>query len=319
MNGLRSCLLVSLSAAAVILICGGLRVRAAQGPQPAFRSTVDLVMLHVSVTDRSGRYLPDLAQSEFTVLEDGRPQQLRMFERGGLPLQVMLFLDVSSSMRFVFPKVQDAAIEFLTQLGPRDVASVVGFADNVQILQSFTGDHHALVKAVRQAKPRGKTTLFNALYVGLNELNRPGGDAQTIPRRRVAVLLTDGDDTASLVRFEDLMDFARRTNIAIYAIRLIGRAPAPNDTGESQYILNQLTRQTRGRAFLSVADKDLGPVYEDIRMELARQYALGYVSNDMRRNGKFRYLSVQVSRPGVRARSRFGYFAPLLDSGTRSW
>jgi Ca-activated chloride channel family protein len=305
-------LAIALRAVLATLACGVLSAAQdpkAQGPQPTFRSAVDLVMLHVSVTNGSGGYLQDVERSEFQVLEDGRPQQLRLFERGGLPLAVMLFLDVSSSMSHVFPKVQHAAIQFLEQLTPRDVASVVTFANRVQILQPFTADRQALVSAVEHVTPHGGTRLFNALYVGLKELNRPLRADQTAPRRRVAVVLTDGYDTASLVGIDDVMDFAKRTDIAIYAIRLIGSASS--DDVESQSALNRLTRETGGRAFLSVSEHSVGRVYQDIRTELARQYALGYVSDDLRKDGRFRRLSVRVMRPGARARTRFGYFAPL--------
>jgi Ca-activated chloride channel family protein len=308
--------IVRLAAAAVLVCIGLTAAHARQAGAPNFRSSIDLVMLHVSVTDRSGQYVADLEPSELTVFENGRPQELRLFERGGLPLSVMLLLDVSSSMYPIFPTVQQAARQFLAGLTPQDEASVVAFADGVQILQPFTSDQQALAAAIGRAKPRGNTRLFTALYISLKELNRPRRDEQSIPRRRVAVLLSDGDDTASLLRFEDVIDLARRSDMAIYAIRLAGPARIKHDTGESEFVLRRLTTQTGGRAFLSVESKDLGPVYENIRLELSRQYALGYVSNDVRRDGKFRHLSVQVSRPETRARSRVGYFAP--PGGLRS-
>jgi Ca-activated chloride channel family protein len=282
--------------------------------QAAFRSAVDLVTLHVTVTDDRGHYVADLAEPEFEVLEDGRPQELRLFEPGGFPLAVTLFLDVSSSMHSVFGEAQEAAIEFLKQLRPEDVVSVVAFGDRVEILQPFTADRPALERAVRQATALGATRLYNALYIGLTELRKSTAyDADPrIPRRRVAILLTDGHDTASLVSFERLLDYAKRGDIAIYAIRLMGFTSPEDDDLEPEFILNQLTRQTGGRAFLSVRDgKALRPVYDDIRTELARQYALGYVSNDARRDGGFRHLSVRVTRPHARARTRLGYFAPL--------
>jgi Ca-activated chloride channel homolog len=316
MNRCWACPRLPLPALMLMLLCGG-RTLAQNGtdrqPLPTFRSAVDLVTLHVTVTDREGRYLSDLDADEFTVREDGQQQEMRVFERGGLPLAVTLFLDVSSSMQHVFPRVQDAAIQFVKQLAPHDVASVVAFGTTVEMLQTFTADQAALESAVIRAKARGSTKLYNALYVGLKELARPDIADPDLPRRRVAVLLTDGIDTASLVRSEDVLDFAKRSGIAIYAIRLGGVVSGGDDTGEPQYVLNQLARQTGGRAFLSLADTQLRGVYSDIRMELSRQYAVGYVSNNSRRDGRFRYLSVQVVRPGAHARTRLGYFAPRAD------
>jgi Ca-activated chloride channel family protein len=201
------------------------------------------------------------------------------------------------------------------RLRPEDVASVVVFGDTVNVLEAFTADRSALEQAIRRARAGGSTRLYNALYVGLKELTTPAeGDDGNTPRRRVAVLLTDGDDTASLVRFEDVLDFAKRSRIAIYAIRLGtgSHTPAARASNrEAQYVLNQLTRQTGGRAFLSLEEEELRSVYDGIRDELAHQYALGYVSSDERKDGRFRRLHVQVLRGGARARTRAGYFAPL--------
>lgn len=311
--------LVSVSLALGVLLVAAPNTPAQHGAGPqsgaTFRSTVDLVTLHVTVTDEAGPYLADLRAPEFTVFENGRPQQLHLFERGGFPLKVMLFLDISSSMQSLFGEAQEAAIEFVHRLMDQDIASVVGFADRVDILQPFTADRAALERAVRRAKARGGTRLYNALYVGLRELGRStdaGTEDPNIPRRRVAVLLTDGHDTASLVSFERVLDFVKRSDIAIYAIRLMGSTSPIDDDREPEFVLNQLARQTGGRAFLTVRNpKDLRPVYGDIRTELARQYTLGYVSNDARRDGRFRHLSVHVTRPHARARTRLGYFAPL--------
>lgn len=322
LNGRRASRWCSYSLGALGLMLVGSAVAAAQDgswrqPQAMFRSTVDLVTLHVSVTDDSGRYLSDLEQPEFKVFENGRPQELRVFERGGYPLAVALFLDISSSMSYVFPEAQKAAIKFLKRLTPQDVASVVAFGDRVNILQTFTADQQALERAVLRAKALGATRLFNALYVGLKELSKSTDDRST-PRRRVAVLLTDGDDTASLVSFDHVLDVAKRSDITVYAIRIGGKFSPRDISRESAFVLRQLTRQTGGRAFLSLGDgKDLGSVYDDIRTELSRQYALGYVSNDARRDGRFRHLTVQVMRPRARARARLGYFAPLALAGAR--
>jgi Ca-activated chloride channel homolog len=130
-------------------------------PQATFRSSVDLVTLHVTVTDGSGRYISDLDPQEFIVFENGRPQDVRVFEPGGLPLAVMLFLDISASMQQVFPEVQSAAIQFVQRLRPQDAASVVAFSDRVEILHAFTEDRETLERAVRQAQPHGGTRLYN--------------------------------------------------------------------------------------------------------------------------------------------------------------
>jgi Ca-activated chloride channel family protein len=275
-----------------------------------FGSGIDLVTLHVTVTDGSGKVLSDIGEHEFLVFENGRRQDVTVFEKGGLPLAVTLLLDTSSSMQRAFPEVQAAALTFLRQLRPQDIASVVAFGDDVRVLQGFTTDHAALEEAVRQAKPRGETALYTAMYIALKELNRTAADGDVdgiVPRRRVAVVLSDGDDTRSLVTFDDVLDLATRSDTAIYAIRMGTVESARRERGEAEVVLRRLTQRTGGRAFLSLQRDELRGVYEDIRTELARQYSLAYVSSDARKDGQFRVLSVHVQRPGAHARARQGY------------
>ena len=287
-------------------------------PQAPFRSSVDLVTLHVTVTDSSGRYLTDIEPSDVVVLENGRRQHLSLFQPGGLPLALALVLDTSASVRHVFRDVQDAAVRFLRHLEPRDMASVIGFGDRVRVLQGFTTHRQNLETAVREATAGGSTTLYNAVYVALHELDRTTaqGDARSA-RRRVVVIFSDGDDTASQVGFEDLLNSATRSDATIYAIRMGREDPASEADRGAGSVLRQLTNQTGGRAFFPPNRYTLPHVYEDIRRELSLQYALGFVSTEPRTDGRFRRLSVQVLRAGAHARTKRGYVAPTTASGRR--
>jgi Ca-activated chloride channel homolog len=287
-------------------------------PQTPFRSSVDLVTLHVTVTDSSGKYLTDIEPSDVVVLENGRRQQLSLFQAGGLPLALALLLDTSASVRPVFRDVQAAAVRFLRQLQPRDMASVIGFGDRVRVLQGFTTDRQDLETAVLEAMAGGSTTLYNAVYVALHELDRTMAPSDAhIPRRRVVVLFSDGDDTASQVGFEDLLKSATGSDAAIYAIRMGPEDAAGEADLDGGAVLRQLANQTGGRAFFPPNRYALHQVYEDIRRELSLQYALGFVSTEPRPDGRFRRLSVQVLRAGAQARTRRGYVAPTTSSRRR--
>jgi Ca-activated chloride channel homolog len=293
---------------------------APQSPSP-LRAAVDLVTLHVTVTDHGGNYVTDLDPDEFIVRENGHPQQLAVFQRGGLPLVLTLLLDTSSSLKNIFPEVQDAAIAFIRQLEARDMVSVIAFDDRVRVLQGFTTDTNALETAIRQAKVGGGTRLYNAVYVALNELIQLGPPPpDSGPRRRVAVVLSDGNDTASLIGLEDLLALAARSDTAIYALRMApGGSSEDEDVedDEAGFALTQLAKQTGGRAFLSLDRYGLVSAYPDIRTELGRQYALGYVSTNARPDGALRRISVQVLRAGADARTRRGYFARTATDGMR--
>jgi Ca-activated chloride channel homolog len=284
--------------------------RVSAGPQSApFRSAIDLVTLHVTVTDRDGNHVAGLARDEFVIYEDGRRQTVRVFEEPGRPLALAVLIDGSVSVRPAFAAIQEAALSVIRQLRPGDVAAVIAFDDVVRIEQTFTSDRTALEAAVGRTTATGDTALYDALYVALTELNRPDTDHEDVPRRRVAVVLSDGDDTSSLVTVQDVLNVAARGDVALYAIRL-GHADATSDSaGEADNGLEQLARQTGGRATVSTAPHQWRRAVEELRTELARQYALAYVPSKPLTDGRFRALSVQVTRPGTQAIARRGYLA----------
>ena len=277
--------------------------------QPSFRSTLDLVTFHVTVTDRSGSYVEHVTPDELIILENGRPQELSVFQPGGLPLAVTLLLDGSSSMRTSYPAVQEAAAKFIEELRPGDIGSVMAFGNTVRVLQEFTSDRAALEDAVRTPLAGGETALYNALYIAIKELNKTAS-ADSVPRRRVAVVLSDGEDTSSMVGLQELLETAARSDIAIYSIRMKPTPPSEAGPRSAESVLRELAEQSGGRAFVCPHQYQLDRVYEQIRAELDRQYAVGYVSRDARKDGAFRRIVVQVLRAGARARAKLGYFAP---------
>ena len=194
-----------------------------QGP---FRVGVDLVSISVSVTDQGHRYVGDLNRDDFVVTENGVPQELSFFARTGVPLALALLIDTSSSMQSALDTAQEAAIGFVRQLAPADVASVISFASGVEIVQEFTSDGVALQNAIRRTRANGSTALYNAVYIALKQLNktiRP--DDSRNPSRRAIVVLSDGDDTSSLVSFDEIINLASRSDTIIYTIGL-GRRDA---------------------------------------------------------------------------------------------
>jgi len=277
--------------------------------QPAFRATTDLVPLSVTVTNAEHQYVTDLTKDDFVVLEDNKQQPLSYFGRGDVPLAVALLIDSSASMLTTLPTAQEAAIGFIRELTERDLAMVIDFDTKGQIRQQFTREHAPLEEAILRTTAGGSTMLNTAVYIALRELSRLNvGDEGATARRRAIVLLSDGDDTNSLVSFDDVLDLAERSNIVIYAIGLRGderfrpRRSVPGDT-----VLRRLTTQTGGRALFPMTMKDITDAYSDIRRELANQYVLAYESpaGPARR---WRNVAVRVNRTGAVARTRPGYY-----------
>ena len=306
------CVLGTMIAAAVCnasAVVGG-QDRSAPARAPSvFRSAVDLVTLHVTVTDRRKRYVTDLNQEQFEVFENGHRQQLKFFQAGGLPLALTLLMDTSASMASALPQVQEVARRFVDHLQPGDIASVVAFDGSVRVLQDFTTDRSALTTAVGVADRGDATGLFTALYVALKEFDKARG-WDDMARRRALVLLSDGEDSSSLIGFNDLLELASTADAAIYAVRL-GRPRGPIDgpVDATEWVLRRLAEQTGGRAFFPASRSEFRSIHDAIRLELASQYSLAYESDDRRRDGRFRSLAVVIGGRNAVARTKRGYVA----------
>jgi Ca-activated chloride channel family protein len=276
-----------------------------------FRAGVDVVSLNITVVDAQGHYITDLAEQDFSVFEDGAKQEITFFNRTSLPIALSILIDTSASMEQRLPIAQEAAIGFATKLRAEDLGQIVDFDSRVEIVQNFTKDVAALEKAIRGTAAGGSTSLHNAIYISLKELAKVKARSQDEVRRQAVVVLSDGEDTSSLVSFEEVLELAKRSETAIYTIGLQPKEPsASRGFREAEFVLRQLAQETGGRSFFPQRAEDLAGVYGQISDELSSQYALGYQPRNQRRDGAWRRLVVQVARPSVTARTKRGYYAP---------
>ena len=298
----------ALAAAAVL---GGAAGSAGQERAlPRFGSDVEVVNLSVSVADTGRRYVTDLGQQDFTILEDGIPQQLAVFDQHRAPVSVSILIDASLSMQANMAMVQAAALRLVRALRPEDSAQIVRFNHRHEVIQDFTSDQALLEEGIRSIHPEGATGLYNAVYLSLRDLTRrpAGGEL----RKRAVVLLSDGADTTSILSDDQVLDAARRAEVTVYAVGLgiANAAPAAAaDTGRARHFLTALTGETGGQTFFPRALAELDGVYDRIARELSTQYSLGYVSSNARRDGKWRRVVVHSGRGGLVLRHRAGYFA----------
>ncbi|MEO5739382.1 MAG: VWA domain-containing protein [Vicinamibacterales bacterium] len=284
--------------------------------QPAFRSAIDVVSMNVTVTDSTNKYITDLTEKDFEIYEDGVKQDLTLFNRTNLPVALSLLIDTSSSMEDRMATAQDAAIGFVRKLRPTDLGEVIGFDSRAEVLQKFTSSIPELEQAIRKTVAGGSTSMNNAIYISLKGLKKIPIKQEEEIRRQAIILLSDGEDTSSLVTFEDVLDLARRSETAIYAIGLMEDTAGGQSKGfrEATYALRQLTNDTGGRAFFPAEIRSLASVYGQIYDELSSQYTVGYTSKNGRRDGAWRRLVVRVARPNVQARTKQGYFAPTAQT-----
>jgi Ca-activated chloride channel family protein len=300
-------------AAALTLLSAfaGAQPRGAGTPAPIFGSEIEVVNLSVSVTDAQGQYVTDLKTGDFSVFEDGVRQKLSLFSHDVLPISLALMIDGSASMSSKLKDARAAATQFVKTLRANDLAQVVQFNDRTSILQDFTSDQAALQTAIERTDAAGPTALHNALYVTLKELDRQKNRGEK--RRRAVIILSDGEDTSSLVTDTQVIDLAKKTEIAIYTILLRGaRSGDSNRPAFSQayYLLSTLAQDSGGQSFLPNSLSELDAIYGRIAAELRTLYSVGYVSSNPRRDGKWRRIVVRV--PGhedYTIRHKIGYFA----------
>jgi Ca-activated chloride channel homolog len=262
------------------------------------------------VSDAQGHYVTDLDQPEFSVFEDGVKQEVTFFTRRQQPIAMSLLLDSSASMEDKITTLQNAASSFVRRLRPNDLAQVIDFDSRVEVRQVFTSNHGELEAAIQQTSPGGSTSLHNAIYIALKELKKIKAVNEEDVRRQALVVFSDGEDTSSLVSFDEVLDLAKRSETGIYTIALRGADTSTKGFREAEYVMRKLAEDTGGRAFFPSKIEDLAGVYAQIADELASQYTIGYTSKNARRDGAYRRVVVQISRQGARPRTKLGYYAP---------
>ena len=284
-----------------------------QGPdlqRPSFRAGVEIVSLNVTVSDSANRYVTDIEPSEFSIFEDGVKQDVSFFSRRQQPIALSLLLDSSASMEDKLPTLQTAASNFVRRLKPNDIAQVIDFDSKVEIRQGFTGNQTELESAIGRMSSGGSTSLHNAIYIALKELRKVRAVSEEDVRRQALIVFSDGEDTSSLISFDEVLDLAKRSETAVYTIALRGFDTQSRGFREAEFVMRQLAQETGGRSFFPARVEDLSDVYSQIADELASQYTIGYTSKNAKRDGAWRRLVVQVARTNISPRTKRGYYAP---------
>ena len=302
-------------AALACLVC----VSGMHAADTTFHSGVDLVPLNVVVTDAHDHFVKGLNQADFAVFEDGVPQEVAYFAAANVPLDLAILLDSSSSMSERMATVQQAAVGFASHLHDGDRVTVIGVRETARTLHPLDGDVKGACDAIRHTTAGGGTALYNAVYATIKQLQKLhtiGGEV----RRQAIAVLTDGEDTASLVSADDLLALARDAGVAIYTITLKSPYPviglsATKYGDESDFAMKSLAQETGARSFFPTDISQLSGVYGMITDELESQYALAYAPKNIRLDGSYRHISVRVSEPNVRTRTRSGYQASKTPLG----
>jgi Ca-activated chloride channel homolog len=277
-------------------------------PSPQIRVEVDRVNILVTVLDKQGRFVTDLPQSRFTILEDKVPQDITNFAREtSLPLSVALLIDTSASVRLKLDFQKRAAAGFLHRvLRLEDQAMLVEFDTGATLLHDFTNRPGLLVEELRSLRAGGGTALFDSLYKVADE-KLIGASP-----RRVIVIVSDGADLHSTHTLEQAIEMVQRSDATVYAIGTSRFGASPEKGGEQK--LRTLTEQTGGKLFLPYSEAQFEEAFDQLNDELRSQYSLTYEPKNKSRDGRFRQISVKVKDDkGLAIRYRKGYYPPRED------
>lgn len=260
---------------------------------------VNLVELNVSVFDEAGRFVKGLGKGDFTVLEDGVPQELSAFEFAELlPMALGLVIDGSGSMEKSMPLVKQAATEFVSNLiGEKDKGFVIEFRERPTLLAAMTSRRADLIRAIGETRAAGATAFHDSIVLGLYQFRPLAG-------KKALVVLTDGKDNHSSTDWPTLKRYARTAGVPIY---FIGLDLGMFDMGLKSR-LKELAEDTGGETFFIGKAKELPDIYQKIEAEVRSQYFLSYLNESKKKEDEFRLVEVRIGKPGLKAKTIRGYF-----------
>lgn len=274
--------------------------------QADFKLNVNLVVLHVSVADSKGKPIPDLPQNAFQVYENGVEQNLSLFQREDAPVAVGLVVDNSGSMRRKLAEVVAAAGAFARSSNPDDHMFVVHFNEHVAMglapNEPFTSNPVDLRSAMLRIHARGETALYDAIAAALTHVR------QSPLQKKVLIVVSDGGDNSSTLRFKDILKMIQESNVLVYTVGLADQYDDDRNPG----VLKKLAKASGGEAFFPNKVSEASSVLEAVSRDIRNQYTVGYAPKDERKDGTYRAIRVKVTAPHSNhwtVRTRPGYFA----------
>ena len=277
-------------------------------PVQTFHSRSDEVNVIFTVTDKHNKFIKDLKQNQFKILDNNRPprQIMNFSAETDLPLRVGLLIDASNSIRDRFLFEQDAAISFLHQIirPNTDKAFVLAFDEVWDLTQDFTGDLDKLTRGIRVIRPGGGTALWDAVFYACRD--KLMKEKETGPVRRAIILISDGDDNQSRVLRQEAIEMAQRAGVIVYTIS----TTLNNTIDEGDRSLKMLADATGGQAFFPFKLQDVANAFHDINEELRSQYSVFYKPDNFEANGQFRPIQIVADNKKFKVRAKKGYFVP---------
>ncbi|HXD16160.1 MAG TPA: VWA domain-containing protein [Vicinamibacterales bacterium] len=286
----------------IALLAAATLTAAAQQEAPTFKATTQIVSVPATVLDGQGRLVPNLDEDQFSILDNGKPQEITFFQNETQPFSVVVMLDYSASMTSSLDLLRAAAEQFLLRMLPQDKGQVGAFSDRIEFSGEFTNDRDDLISALRDLQYGNPTRLWDAVDQSIDMLKPVEG-------RKVVLVFTDGDDTYSKIGFGSVLDHAKQNEVMVYAIGLQSQYFNGQRMVRSQpdRSLKKIAEETGGGYFELKKTDELAPTFTRVAQELHSLYTIGFSPAAL--DGKEHKLEVRMKQAGQVARARRTYIA----------
>ncbi|HKC54735.1 MAG TPA: VWA domain-containing protein [Vicinamibacterales bacterium] len=286
----------------IALLAAATLTAAAQQEAPTFKATTQIVSVPATVLDGQGRLVPNLDEDQFTILDNGKLQDITFFQNGTQPFSVVVMLDYSASMTSSLDLLRAAAEQFLLRMLPQDKGQVGAFSDRIEFSGQFTNDRDDLISALRDLQYGNPTRLWDAVDQSIDMLKPVEG-------RKVVLVFTDGDDTYSKIGFGSVLDHAKQNEVMVYAIGLQSQYFNGQRMVRSQpdRSLKKIAEETGGGYFELKKTDELAPTFTRVAQELHSLYTIGFSPAAL--DGKEHKLELRMKQAGQVARARKTYIA----------
>lgn len=278
---------------------------------PIFSVGTRLVVLPVSVVDKSGKMVTNLPQKSFKVYENGVEQPIKVFRREDVPISLGIIIDNSGSMREKRQKVETASVDLVKASNPQDEVFIVNFNDDAYLDVPFTSDIKKMEEGVARIDSRGGTAMRDAISMSMDYLRKEGKR-----QKKALLVITDGNDNASTITMEKLVNRAQQNEVLVYSIGLLNEEER-REAKLAKRALNAISQDSGGIAFYPNAAADVDAIALQVAHEIRNQYTIAYSPTVQQMDGSFRQIKVTISGSGHPvARTRTGYYA-TPDSGPK--
>lgn len=273
-----------------------------------FKVDVDLVLVPVTITDPMNRLVTGLEKDNFSLYEGDTKQEIRHFSSEDAPISLGVIFDLSGSMSDKIEKSRDAVVEFFKTANPQDEFFMITFSDKPELLADFTQSVEDIQGKLVYSIPKGKTSLLDAIYLGLNKMKK------AMHQKKALLIISDGGDNNSRYTESEIKSMVKEADVQIYAIGIFDMAPRTEEERAGPALLSDVTDVTGGRTFTIDNVNELGDVASKIGIELRNQYVLGYRPRNPAHDGKWRKIKVKLNPPKglppLRVYNKTGYYAP---------